>query len=103
MVGINYDYRLIFLSATSIGFMLLGNDFQKLEFVQGLVWILTIACMWFSYNSNLLQPVGDFAMILLTCIFAVNLARLHSAFYTFELEAIKEHIKNAFRSRRNTI
>jgi len=103
LVGINYDYRLIFLCATSIGFMLLGKDFQKLEFVQGLVWILTIVCMWFSYNSNLLQPVGDFAMILLICIFAVNLARLHSAFFTFALEAIKKRIKNVIRSRRDTI
>ena len=103
MVGLNYDYRLIFLSTTSIGFILLGGNFQKLEFAQGLVWILTIACMWFSYNSNLLQPVGDFAMILLICIFAVNLARLHSSIFTLQLDAKKKFIKNVIRSRSNTI
>ena len=103
MVGINYDYRLIFLSTASIGFILLGNNFQKLEFAQGLVLILTIVCMWFSYNSNLLQPVGDFAMIILICIFTVNLARLHPAFFTFELDAMKKLIKNVIRSSRETI
>jgi hypothetical protein len=101
MVGINYDYRLIFLSATSIGFVLLGNDFQKLEFIQGLVCGLTILCMWFSYNSNLLQPIGDFAMVLLACIFAVNLARLHLAFSRDNLEAIKERIRKVLRSIRD--
>ena len=103
MVGLNYDYSLIFLSTASIGFILLGSNFQKLEFAQGLVWILTIVCMWFSYNSNLLQPGGDFAMILLICIFAVNLARLHSSFFTLQLDAKKKFIKNVIRSRSDTI
>ena len=103
MVGLNYDYRLIFLITASIGFNLLGSDCQKSEFVQSLVWILTIACMWFSFNSNLLQPVGDFAIILLICIFAINLARLHSSFFTSKLDAKKKSIKNVMRSRRDSI
>jgi hypothetical protein len=103
MVGLNYDYRLIFLITASIGFNLLGSECQKSEFVQSLVWILTIACMWFSFNSNLLQPVGDFAMILLICIFAINLARLHSSFFTSKLDAKKKSIKNVMRSRRDSI
>lgn len=103
MVGLNYDYRLIFLSTTSIGFILLGSNFQKLEFAQGLVWILTIVGMWFSYNSNLMQPVGDFAMTLLICIFAINLARLHASFFTFQLDAKKKFIKSFICSRSNMV
>lgn len=91
--GLNYDYRLIFLSTACMGFILMGNNFQKLEFVQNLVLILTIACMWFSFNSNVLQPVGDFAMILLICIFTINLAILPPSLYLFEFDTLKARAK----------
>lgn len=72
LAGMNYDYRLIFLCTTSVGFLLLDGSLTRTRLSHNLVWILTIFSLWFSYNSGFLQPLGDFAILFLVCIFSIK-------------------------------
>ena len=72
LVGMSFDYRLIFLAMASIIYLK--------SFCEGkdsyLVLVLSLISLWLTYPSSGLEPVGDFATEILTVILGIRFLQL---------------------------
>jgi hypothetical protein len=75
--GLNIDYRLIFLAVAMLTYL----NLQLRKFVIVSLAILLIITMFTSYNTYLLQPIGDFVIMLLTGYFTVFIWRERKIFF----------------------
>jgi hypothetical protein len=75
-VALNFDYRLIFLSASVVGFLLIGESKSKRSALEKVVLTLTIAAFWLSYNAPRFQPIGDIAISFLVCLLGLTFLKI---------------------------
>jgi hypothetical protein len=66
LLGMNFDYRLVFLMASALFFLEQANESGHLNIK--IIRILTLLSAWLVYESWVLQVVGDLATELLTSI-----------------------------------
>ena len=66
LLGMNFDYRLVFLMASALFFLEQVNKNGLLN--MKLIRILTLLSAWLVYESWVLQVVGDVATELLTSV-----------------------------------
>ena len=67
--GLNIDYRLIFIAAATLAFLKIKSNLENLY---AYPIALTIAIILYtSYNTYVLQPIGDFFILIITAYFTV--------------------------------
>ena len=74
LLGMNFDYRLIFLAMASI--IYLTTIHKERDTSSTLVLVLTLISVWLTYPSTGLEPVGDFTTEILTVILAIRFLQL---------------------------
>lgn len=74
MLGMNFDYRLIFLAMASIIYLdsfRMANDSNSI-----LILVLTLISVWLTYPSTGLEPLGDLTTEVLTVILGIRFLQL---------------------------
>ncbi len=74
MLGMSFDYRLIFLAIASI--IYLDSFCTRGDTNTNLIFVLTLISMWLTYPSTGLEPVGDLATEILTVILGIRALQL---------------------------
>ena len=73
LLGMNFDYRLVFFIICNLILIFCSNLSSKLIFT---IKVLLIPAFWFSYNLHDLQPIGDLALAILAAINTLALLRV---------------------------
>jgi len=74
VLGMNFDYRLIFLGIASAIYL---NSFCIRNGTDSnFVLVLTITCLWLTYPSTGLEPIGDLAIEVLTVYLGIRALKL---------------------------
>lgn len=74
MLGMSFDYRLIFLAIASV--IYLDSFCTRGDTNTNLIFVLTLISMWLTYPSTGLEPVGDLATEILTVILGIRALQL---------------------------
>jgi hypothetical protein len=67
--GLNIDYRLIFIAAATLAFLTIKPKLENL-YVYPIALTISII-LYTSYNTYVLQPIGDFFILIITAYFTV--------------------------------
>jgi hypothetical protein len=67
--GLNIDYRLIFIAAATLAFLTIKPKLENL-YVYPIALTISII-LYTSYNTYVLQPIGDFFILIITSYFTV--------------------------------
>ena len=78
----NYDYRLIFILLASVIYLRSLSD-QKSQLWKQFLMVL-ILCLWFTYPSSGLEPIGDLALEVISVILAIRFIQLLQFDLTFK-------------------
>jgi hypothetical protein len=73
LLGMNFDYRLIFFMICNLILIFRSSLSSRLIF---LIKFLLFPSFWFSYNLHELQPIGDLALAILAAINSLVLLRV---------------------------
>jgi hypothetical protein len=87
LAGLNIDYRLIFLAIPALVF--LGLNLSK-GLILSLCLFLFIS-MFTSYNTYLLQPIGDVFLMVVTCYFTIFVWKEREVFLDLLKPGLKSH------------
>ena len=82
LLGMNYDYRLIFILLASVIYLRSLSD-QKSQLWKQFLMVL-ILCLWFTYPSSGLEPIGDLALEVISVILAIRFIQLLQFDLTFK-------------------
>ncbi len=74
ILGMSFDYRLIFISMASV--IYLKSFSPKNDLDSRLVLVLTLIAAWLTYPSPGLEPIGDLATEVLTVILGIRFVQL---------------------------
>jgi hypothetical protein len=74
ILGMSFDYRLIFISTASV--IYLKSLSPKNDLDSRLVLVLTLIAVWLTYPSSGLEPIGDLATEVLTVILGIRFLQL---------------------------
>jgi hypothetical protein len=74
LLGMSFDYRMIFLAVASVIYLNLVRTHKDTNF--NLILVLTLISMWLTYPSTGLEPVGDLATEILTVILGTRALQL---------------------------
>ena len=67
--GLNIDYRLIFIAAATLAFLTIKPNLDN-RYVYPIALTISII-LYTSYNTYILQPIGDFFILIITAYFTV--------------------------------
>ena len=87
IAGLNIDYRLIFLAIPVLVFL----SFDIKGFLSFSISTLLLIVMFTSYNTYLLQPVGDLVIMALTSYFTIFLWKEREVFLDLFNPKLKPH------------
>jgi hypothetical protein len=74
MLGMNFDYRLIFLAMASMIYL---DSFRKAKDTNSiLILLLTLMSVWLTYPSTGLEPLGDLTTEVLTVVLGIRFLQL---------------------------